>query len=129
MRSFLVIAVLLTAFSIGASSASAQTRVHFKRGATSAYLTGRLTNYKQKRVFLVRVRDGQTMKIRDVGSHPVSIWVKGPPNSGYQQDLAADCHGMTDVAPTDAGDYRLTVQECQKADRWRGLFRVKVTVH
>lgn len=128
MKSFLVLAAVLAVFSAGAFAVSAQTRVHFKRGATSAYLTGKLSNYKQKRVFLVRVRRGQIMKIRDVGSNAVSIWIEGPPNSGYQQDLAADCHGMTDVSPTDAGDYRLTVQECQKVDRWRGTFRIKVTV-
>jgi hypothetical protein len=68
------------------------------------------------------------MQIRDIGRHAVSIWVEGPPGSGYHQDLAAVCNGMTDVSPTDAGDYKLTVQECQKVDRWRGNFRVKVTV-
>ena len=66
------------------------------------------------------------MKVGDLGTHAVSIWIEGPP--GYEQDLAADCHGMTYINPTLAGDYKLTVQECQKVDRWRGTFRVRVSV-
>jgi hypothetical protein len=121
-------AALAIAFTLCAHAAAAQSRVSFKRGATSAVLTGSLSNYKQKRIFVVRVRRGQVMHIRDIGSHPVSVWVEGPRGSGYEQDLAADCHGQTIVDPTSAGDYILTVQECQKADRWRGRFRVRVTV-
>jgi hypothetical protein len=128
MKKLLVISALLTAFLIGAVASSAQTRVKFKKGATSAVLSGKLSNYKQKRVFLVRVHNFQKLEIRDIGSHAVSIWVEGPPASGYEQDLAADCHGQTDVSPTAAGDYKLTVQECQKVDQWRGKFKVKVTV-
>ena len=128
MKQHLAITLVFMLLLAGASGASAQTRVRFKKGATSAVVTGKLSNYKQKRVFLVRVRNFQTMEIRDIGAHAVSIWVEGPPGSGYEQDLAADCHGHTDISPTAAGDYRLTVQECQKVDKWQGTFRVKVTV-
>jgi hypothetical protein len=128
MKQVLVFTVFVAAFFITAASASAQTRVNFGRGVTSTVLTGRLTNYKQRSVFLVRVRQGQTMTIRDLGPNAVSIWVEGPPKSGYEQDLAADCHGRTDVSPTPAGAYKLSVPAWPKVDRWRGTFKVRVTV-
>jgi hypothetical protein len=123
-----LLAAILAISLIAAVGVSAQTRVNFRRGMTTIVFTGKLSNYNQKRVFVVRVLRGQSMKIRDVGNNAVSIWVQGPPHSGYQQDLAADCHGRSDVSPTVAGDYKLTIQECQKADRWRGVFKVRVTV-
>jgi len=123
------VASIFAAVLFGALSASAQTRVKFKHGRTSAILTGKLSNYHQKLVFLVRVRSAQKMAILDIGQHAVSIWVEGPPGSGYEQDLAADCHGRTNISPTAAGDYKLTVQECQKVDPWHGLFTVLVSVH
>jgi len=123
----LVIIAALTIF-IGASSASSQTRVHFARGARSAVVTGYLTGYKGSKVFLIRVRAGQKMKIEAIGNHAVSTFLEGPPGSNYEQDMAADCHSYATVDKTDAGDYKLTVQECQKADRWRGTFEVRITV-
>ena len=129
MKRRLGIAAILAAVLVGTLTAAAQTRVKFRHGHTSAILTGKLTSFHQKRVFLVHVRSGQTMAIRDIGHYAVSIFVEGPPGSGYEQDLAADCHGRTDVSPTTAGDYKLTVQECQKVDRWRGTFRVRISVH
>jgi len=129
MKRCLGIAAIFALVLAAALTASAQTRVKFGPGRTSAILTGKLSNYQQKRVFLVHVRSGQTMAIRDIGRYAVSIWVEGPPGSDYVQDLAADCHGRTDISPTAAGDYKLTIQECQKVDRWRGTFRVRVSVH
>ena len=129
MKRCLGVGAIFAAVLFGALRASAQTRVRFKHGHSSAILTGKLSNYHQKRVFLVHVRSGQTMAIRDIGHHAVSIYVEGPPGSGYEQDLAADCHGRTDISATAAGDYKLTIQECQKVDRWRGTFRVRASVH
>ena len=123
------IAAIFALVLAAALTASAQTRVKFGPGRTSAILTGKLSNYQQKRVFLVHVRSGQTMAITTIGHDAVSIWVEGPPGSGYEQDLAADCHGNSAFGPTAAGDYKLTIQECQKVDRWRGTFRVRVSVH
>ena len=67
--------------------------------------------------FLSGVRAGQTMKVEGIGDHAVSTFLEGPPGSNYSQDMAADCHSRADVDRTDAGDYKLTVQECSKADR------------
>ena len=68
------------------------------------------------------------MKVEGIGNHAVSTFLEGPPGSNYQQDMAADCHSQADVDKTDAGDYKLTVQECQKADRWKGTFKVRITI-
>ena len=89
-------------------------------------LTGKLSGYKGERVFLVRVRDGQTLKVETI-ARAVSVWIEVPPGS-VEQDLAADCHGNSEITPTTKGDYKLTVQECQKADPWHGTFKVRVTV-
>jgi len=121
---FLVIA----AISLFASPSFAQkaTRVNFKKGAHSTVITGKLNGYKGERVFLVRVRDGQTLRVETLAK-AVSVWIEVPPGS-VEQDLAADCHGNSEITPTTKGDYKLTVQECQKADPWHGTFKVRVTV-
>jgi hypothetical protein len=123
---FGVLALTITA----AATVSAQhaTRVHFQRGAHSAVVTGYLSGYKGSKVFLIRVRAGQTMKVEGIGNHAVSTFLEGPPGSNYGQDMAADCHSYATVDKTDAGDYKLTVQECSKADRWKGNFKVKITI-
>ncbi len=127
--------IAITIFSVmilgvAASAASAQTakRITFKRGATSATVTGTLSSYKSKRVFVIRVRDGQTMTTENTGNRSISIFIEGPAGSGYEQDMAADCHANNEVTPTVAGDYKFTIQECTKADAWRGTFKFKVTV-
>lgn len=124
-KNILLVAIAVLLFSIPAL-AQRSTRISFKRGATSAVITGKLNSYAGRRVYLIRVRDGQTLTTQDIGTRPVSIFIEGP--AGYVQDLAANCNSNNEVPGTIAGDYKLTVQECQKADRWRGTFRVRVTV-
>ena len=123
-RVFFVLAAI--AFFALPSFAQKATRVNFKKGTHSAVLTGKLSGYKGERVFLVRVRDGQTLKVETI-ARAVSVWIEVPPGS-VEQDLAADCHGNSEITPTTKGDYKLTVQECQKADPWHGTFKVRVTV-
>ena len=117
-------------FFFAANDARAQhaTRIHFARGAHRTVITGYLSGYQGSRVFLIRVRAGQKMEVEGIGNRAVSTFLDGPPGSNYSQDMAADCHSRADVDSTDAGDYKLTVRECSKADRWRGTFRVRVTV-
>jgi len=128
MKKNVLLAIAAIALFALPALAQKPTRVNFKKGGHSAVLTGTLHNYEGKRVYLVRVREGQTMKVQGIGDKAVSIWVEGPPGSGYEQDLAADCHSLTEVSPTSKGDYKLTVQECSKVDRWKGTFKVRVTV-
>ena len=129
MKKVIFFAILALTMTAAAQAVSAQraTRVHFARGAHSAVVTGYLTGYKGSKVFLIRVRSGQTMKVEGIGNHAVSTFLEGPPGSNYQQDMAADCHSRADVDKTDAGDYKLSVQECAKADPWKGTFKVRIT--
>ena len=128
MKKTIHIAMATLTLLAGATAVSSQTRIRFARGARHATVTGTLTSYKQERVYLIHVAAGQKMTVEDVGNHAVSIYIEGPRGSDYVQDLAADCHGHTDIDSTSAGDYKITVQECQKVDRWRGTFKFKVTV-
>ena len=111
-----------------ATSAQGVTRIHFARGATSAVVTGTLNGFKSHRTFVIRVRKGQTLTTADAGKHYITVSVAAPPGSTYEQDMAADCHDKNEVTPTAAGDYKITVTECMKADRWRGTFRLRVEV-
>lgn len=124
-----ILAVMILGVFVSAASAQSAKRITFKHGATSATATGTLSSYRSKRVFVIRVREGQTMKTENIGSRAITIWIEGPAGSGYEQDLAADCHAYNEITPTVAGDYKFTVQECQKADAWKGTFRFKVTVN
>lgn len=130
MKKLIVLIVLALGIAISTSIVSAQraTRVNFRRGSHSAVVTGYLAGYKSERNFLIRVRAGQKMTIESIGTNGVSTFLEGPPGSNYQQDMAADCHDHAEADPTDAGDYKLSVVECQKADRWKGTFRVRITV-
>jgi hypothetical protein len=127
----LVFLSLAFALLMGAAlSVSAQkaTRITFKKGAHSAVVTGTLNGFKGKRVFVIRVRAGQAMTTEDIGTNPVTLWIEGPPGSNYEQDMAADCHSRNEITPTDAGDYKITVVECEKADPWKGTFKFRVKV-
>jgi hypothetical protein len=123
-----VLAAVVVSFAASSVSAQRATRVNFKRGAHSAVVTGALSGYKGSRIFLIRVKAGQTMKIESIGRNLVSTFLEGPPGSSYEQDMAADCHSYATVDSTDAGDYKLTVTECKKADPWKGTFRVRISV-
>lgn len=130
MKRFLFVTfalVILSTFSVSVSAQKA-TRIKFRKGARSAVVTGKLYGFKGKRTFVIRVRAGQTMTTEDIGNNPVTLWIKGPPGSNYEQDMAADCHSRNEITPTDAGDYKITVIECEKADPWKGTFKFRVKV-
>ncbi len=124
-----IFAVMIVGLAVNAASAQTAKRITFKRGATSATVTGTLNGYTQKRVFVIRVLDGQTMKTENTGNRSISIFIEGPAGSGYEQDMAADCHANNEVMPTVAGDYKFTIQQCTKSDPWKGTFKFKVTVN
>lgn len=128
----LVLAVFaIGVFSICSASVSAQTvtRIQFARGARSAVVTGTLRSYKSQKRFVIRVRRGQTLTTENAGENHITVDVEAPKGSHYEQDMAADCHDRNEVSPTAAGDYRITVTECMKADAFRGTFRLRVRVH
>ena len=123
---FLIITAAIAAFSAVVFGQSQ--RIKFARGATSAVVSGSLNSYKSKRTFVIRVRAGQKLTTAQVGNNYITVDIKPPAGSTWEPDMAADCHNRHEVEPTDAGDYILTVTECRKADRWRGKFRLRVTV-
>jgi len=130
MKRLIVAAIVLlaaSAFSAAAYGQSAQ-RITFKRGASSAVVTGKLYGYNSRRTFVIRVRKGQTLWTKNAGANYITVSVKAPPGSTYEQDMAADCHDRNEVEPTVSGDYRITVTECMKADAWHGSFKLLVTV-
>ncbi len=128
MKKVIISAGIFALVVLGAIAASAQTRITFKRGATSAVVTGYLRSYKDHKTFVIRVRKGQVLHTSNVGAHHITLGIEGPPGSGYEQDMAADCHSENDIDPTAKGDYVIEVTECLKADPFRGRFRLRITV-
>lgn len=130
MKKLLLAAFALLILSVMSASVSAQkaTRITFKRGSDRAIVTGTLDGYRSKRTFVIRVLKGQRMTTESAGNNAITVSVEAPKGSTYEQDMAADCHDRNEVFPTAAGDYRITVTECQKADRWKGKFRMVVEV-
>jgi hypothetical protein len=108
-----------------------QERITFKRGAKETVVTGNLTGYKSRKVFIVRVRRGQTLRTEQVKSNSsdryVTVFIKAP-NGETVGDSDASCNNRREISRTRAGDYRIEVVECPKADAWRGSFRLKVRV-
>lgn len=105
------------------------TRITFAKGATEKVISGTMTGFGSKRVYVIRVKAGQTLMTENAGDNYITIDIKAPKGSTYEPDLAANCHGQHEVTPTAAGDYIITVTECQKADPWRGTFKFKVIVN
>ena len=113
---------------ISAAAYGQATRIHFKRGATSAIVTGRLNRLKDQRVFVIRVRKGQVLTTESAGDNHITVAIDAPRGTTFDDDMAADCHDRHEVNPTAAGNYKIFVTECLKADAWRGRFRLRVTV-
>src|SRR6478672_6671802 len=116
---------------VGCSSGiHAQTRIKFGAGKTNKVITGVLKGYKDKRAFLIRVGNGQKLRTEQTnqsGNHYITVYIKSP--SGEEVgDSDASCNNRREIDPTEKGDYRIEVVECQKADRWQGRFALRVSV-
>lgn len=130
MKSKILVLSSLIFLLFAVASVSAQQRIYFKRGAKQAIAAGSLRNYRSKKVFVIRVRRGQTLRTEQLGNSsggPVTVAIKAP-NGEYVGDSDASCNNRKEITPTRAGDYRIEVVECMKADAWRGNFRLKVRV-
>lgn len=122
-----ILLVLVLVFSANAFGQKA-TRIKFARGATSATVSGGLTGYRDEKVYVIKVRAGQTIRTAQVGtSHQITIYIENPDGEEVG-DLDASCNNRREITATEAGDYHIRVVECQKADRWRGTFKLKVSV-
>ena len=126
-----VVLALLSIILFVSSAALAQTkaRIKFRRGAVHADVSGTLNSFKNKRTYLIKVRAGQTLHTEQIGksSRPITIFIKDP-NGDAVGDSDASCNNRREISPTEAGDYKIEVLECQKADPWHGRFTFRVTV-
>lgn len=131
MKKQLQFLIITSVLLLTAMMAAAQTRITFKRGATSAVATGYLRGYRDKKVFVIKVGRGQTLRTEqsksDSSTHYITVAVKSPTGEDVG-DSDASCNNHKEITPTVAGNYILEITECQKADRWRGSFRLSVRV-
>lgn len=105
-------------------------RVSFVAGADHAVITGNLSGFDDAQYFVVNAAKGQTMTVEQLdqqGGGRVSLYVTAP-NGGDANDMDLSCHSSANVSPTAAGDYAIKVVECQKADPWKGVYGIKVTI-
>ena len=131
MRKIFYVFAIAVVLLMAATLAFSQKRITFKRGARTAVVTGNLNGYQGKTVFVIRVRRGQTLSTEqikpDASNRYITVSIKAP-NGQTVGDSDASCNNRREISPTRAGDYRIEVYECQKADPWRGSFRLKVRV-
>ena len=125
----LLIAAVIAALLTSNALAQQTTRIKFPRGAIHADVSGTLNSFRSKRVFVIKVRDGQTLRTEQLGGalRRITIFVKDATGNEVG-DADASCNDRKEVSPTVAGDYTIEVVECQKADPWRGRFTFRVTV-
>ena len=129
MKKLFGVSLVISFLFLLSMAASAQTRVNFARGATSAVITGQLNGFKSSRVYVIRVRRGQRLRVEQIGnSHLVSTSLEDPTGEDVS-DMDASCNSHKDVSPTRRGDYTLTVGECKKADPWRGKFKLRIRIN
>ena len=127
----ILLALVLMAIPIS-SYGQKTTRVKFAKGATKAVATGNLNGYKSKSVvFVIRVKAGQTLRVEQLilskNTHYITFRITNPSGKNAT-DGEANCNNRKTVENTSAGDYRIGVTECAKADEWRGSFKIKFTV-
>jgi len=130
MKKLIRISLLISVFALLPAAASAQTWVNFAPGAVSKTMTGTMNGFNSRRVYLIRVKRGQTMAVKQVGggSHTIYISEIADPAGGDASDMDASCNNNKTVSPTKRGVYRVTGQECQKVDPWRGRYRIRFRV-
>ena len=106
-------------------------RIEFKSGAISAEAKGNLNGYDDKKEFVIKVNAGQTLATEQIKADDsleyVTVAVTDP-NGKPVGDSDASCNNRREIAPTAAGDYKIEVVECTKADEWKGSFDLKVSV-
>lgn len=110
---------------------SAQTRVTFAPGATSKTMTGQMNSFKSTRVYVIRVKRGQTMAIDQVGGgfHSITIIeILDPAGNNVISEMDMSCNSSREISPTKSGDYRVTVRECFKVEEWRGTYKLRFQV-
>lgn len=121
---FLLIAIGVGSVEIRAQSAA---RIKFKRGAISSTVVDSMKGYEDSKTYVIEVRAGQTLSTQQTGTNNITLSIKDP-NGDDVTDADASCNNRKSVSPTIAGEYTITVVQCQKADEWNGTFKFRVTV-
>ncbi|SEA32136.1 Protein of unknown function [Thiothrix caldifontis] len=105
-------------------------RIQFAKGASSATVTGKLADFDTEQNYVMGVGKGQTMTVEQLDNKSdgkVSIYITDPKGENAN-DMDLSCHSKATVKPTIAGDYKIQVVECKKADPWKGKYTVRVNV-
>lgn len=134
MKKILIALLIIAAMGLQ-SFARPVKRIVFKKGATKAVVTGYLNGFKDKQVYLLKVRAGQVISVETDGP---TVSILSPDGETFFK-ADASCHSSAETTSeysdrtdgsnqTIAGDYRITVTECQKADPFKGKFKLIVTV-
>jgi hypothetical protein len=121
----IVVAFVLVATQMGASAKQPVRRIKFKPGTTSQRVMGKLSGMNDQAVFLIRVNPGQRLAAEVQSKHHARVSMVSPSGQSGDQDMQGT---HTGVDSTEAGDYRITVEENPKADPWKGTFYLNVTV-
>lgn len=124
MKKFVSILLVLIAFSI-AVSAKPPKRITFPKGATKVTVSGYFKGYKDSQTYLIRLRKGQTMTV-DANRY-VSISISDPKGKDAS-DWDASCHSHQTVEKSVSGGYKIYAAECQKADPWKGTYKLTITI-
>lgn len=100
-------------------------RIKFPKGQTRVNVKGYLDSYKDSQTYLLRVLKGQSLMI--TSEQRITLTVLSPDGKDVM-DRDLSCNSRAEISPTVAGDYKIIVVECQKADSWKGDFNLTVIV-
>src|SRR5438046_797077 len=129
--SLIAVASVVLLLATAGDAKQAPRRIKFSPGATTASVTGQLSGWNDKAQYVIRVRAGQRMNLSVEGkcdSCNPDVVVDSP--AGASDTVDPDmCQCRVEVSNTASGDYRITVGENRKGERWRGAFVLKVDVH
>jgi hypothetical protein len=115
----------LAVLALATPAYAATSRISFKRGTSSAVVSGRMKTTRSSNTYLLKVQDGQTIRLAATGK--VSIFVLDPfGDDATDSDLS--CNSAKRIDDTVAGDYEIQVTPCFKYDNPLGPYRLTVSV-
>lgn len=105
-------------------------RISFAKGKSNATVSGNLSGFDDEKNYVMTVGKGQTMTVKSLDKQSdgrVSLYITDPKGENAN-DMDLSCHSNATVKPTLAGDYKIQVVECKKADPWKGKYTFSVNV-
>ena len=106
-------------------------RIEFKSGATEAAAKGNLKNFDDKKTFVIKVNAGQVIRTEQIKPENSLKYITvdiTDPSGETVGNSDASCNNRKEITPTVAGDYKIEVVECKKADPWSGGFDLNISV-